>query len=353
MNKKQASAISILGIILALAGCGGSSGGDGGGLGGGTGGGTGGGGTGGGATSDVVMVSLGDSVKNVLVEPGVATQFSFTYTMPSALLSEPITSYKDFTVNLADTMQHVQVTSSAVADNDEPGLFDPYQILQRLAKIDFLGTVLGIEAAVAATGATVTVYVSYPGDPDACTKGSVLGSYNFDGDFDTQPTSSTAIATTDGMGPGRHVVAMGSFEMCLDISPLAIPMPAYVTVDEIAIEAEFCDLDALPDADILGSWSGLYSCSNVGEPDEVDAPIQLTILKNSDGSYSYVDDGAATYDGYFCGSEFRLVGGVPGSYTESGKFTILSAGIASKESVWNSIPAGFSGGTCIDDLAKD
>lgn len=299
------------------------------------------------------MAPLGTAVKNVVIQPNTTTQFSFTYTIPAALLSQPITAYKNFAVNLTDTMPHVQVTSAPVADNGEPSLFDPYRLMQRLAKVDFLGSILGIKTAFAATPATVTVYVSYAGDPDACANGTALGSYNFDGDFDTQPTSDTTMATTDGMDAGRHVVSTGSFEMCLDISPLPIPMPAYVTVDEIAIEAETCDLDPLPDGDVLGDWSGLYSCENVGEPNEIDQPIALTIVKNTDGSFRYVDDGAAPYDGYFCGPEFRFVGGVPGEYTESGKLTITGAGVATKESVWNSVPAGFGGGTCNDRLNKN
>ncbi len=349
MNKKQAALFAMFFVPLALAACGGSSNGNGGGLAGGGGGGAGGGG---GTGPEVVMAPLGTAVKNVVIQPNTATQFSFTYTIPAALLSQPITAYKDFAVNLTDTMPHVQVTSAPVAANGEPSLFDPYLLMRRLAKLDLLGSVLGIEAAFAATPATVTIYVSYAGDPDACANGTALGSYNFDGDFDTQPTSSTGTATTEGMGAGRHVVATGSFEMCLDISPLAIPMVAYVTVDEIAIEAETCDLDPLPDGDVLGDWTGLYSCDNVGEPNEVDQPIMLTITKNADGSFSYVDDAAVTYDGYFCGSEFRHVGGLPGDYTESGKLTITGAGEAVKESVWNSDPAGFSGGTCSDVLSK-
>ena len=298
------------------------------------------------------MASLGTSVKNVVIQPNTATQFSLTYTMPAALLSQPITAYKDFAVNLTDTMPHVQVTSAPVAQNGAPSLFDPYQIMQRLAKLDWLGSVLGIESAFAATPATVTVYISYAGDPDACENGTAVGSYNFDGDFDIQPTSDTAMATRVGIGAPLHVVSTGSFEICVDISPLAIPMPAYVTVDEIALEAATCDLDPLPDGDVLGDWTGLYSCDNVGEESEVDQPIVLTIFKNADGSFRYVDDGAATYDGHFCGSEFRHVGGVPGDYTESGKLTITGAGTAVKESVWNSVPAGFSGGTCNDILSK-
>jgi hypothetical protein len=348
MNKILATLLVLFFVSLALSACGGSSGGNGGGLGGG-----GGAGGGGGTPPEIVMVPLGTAVKNVTIQPNTATQFSFTYTIPTALLSQPITAYKDFAVNLADTMPHVQVTSAPVADNAEPSLFDPYQLLQRLARLDLPGSLLGIKSAFAATQATVTVYVSYAGDPDACANGTVLGSYNFDGDFDTQPTSDTAVATTEGMGAGLHVVSTGSFEMCLDISPLPIPMPAYVTVDEIAVEAATCDLDPLPDGDVLGDWSGTYSCDNVGAPDEVDLPISLTIIKNTDGSFRYVDDGAATYDGYFCGPEFRHVGGLPGDYTESGKLTITGAGTATKESVWNSIPAGFSGGTCSDSLTKD
>ena len=350
MNKKQAALFATFFVSLALAACGGSSGGGNGGpFGGGDGDGGGGGGA---AVPEVVMAPLGTAVKNVAIQPNTATQFSLTYTIPAALLSQPITAYKDFAVNLADTMPHVQITSAPVAENGEPSLFDPFQLMQRLAKLDLLGSVLGIEAAFAATPATVTVYISYAGDPDACANGTAVGSYNFDGDFDTQPTSNTAMATNTGVGAALHVVSTGSFEICLDISPLAIPMPAYVSVDEIALEAEACDLEPLPDGDILGDWTGLYSCDNVGEDNEVDQPIALTIVKNTDGSYTYVDDMGATYDGHFCGSAFRHVGGVPGNYTESGKLTITGPGTAVKESVWNSVPAGFSGGTCNDILSK-
>ena len=335
--------MAVFGTLLSLAACGGSSNG-----GVGSGGGSGGTGT----APEVVMVQLGTSVKNIEIQSGVATQFSFTYDMPAGLLSQPITAYQDFTVNLAETMPHVQITSSAVADNAEPSPFDPYQLLQRLAKLDFLGKIVGIESAFAATPATATVYVSYAGDPDACGNGTELGSYNFDGDFDTQPTSDTDVATTEGMSAARHVVSTGSFEMCVEISPLVIPMPAYVTVDEIAIEAQACVKDPLVDADVIGRWTGFYSCTNVGEPDETDQRITLTITKITDGSFNYTDDDGASYDGYFCGSEFRFVGGVASDYTESGKFVISTPGVATKESVWNSVPAGFSGGTCMDDLTK-
>lgn len=302
---------------------------------------------------ETVTVSLGSDVRNVEIPPNVATRFSFTYIQPAGLLSEPITAYKDFAVNLADTMPYVQITSAPIADNGTPALFDPYRLLQRLAQSDLPGKVLGIESALAATTATVTVYVSYAGDPEACTNGTVLGSYNFTGDFDAETTSDTAVATTAGMSAGLHVASTGSFEICLEISPLMIPVPAYVSVDEVVVEAETCDLDPLPDGDVLGNWSGLYTCTNVGWPDEVDQPIVLTISRNADGSFQYTDDGGATYNGHFCGPEFRFVGGLPGSYTESGKFIISKPGVATKESAWHSEPAGYSGGTCIDNLVKN
>lgn len=343
MNTKSASVVTILGALVSLAACSSSTEGS-----------NGPGGSGGGATPpEVVVVSLGTDVKNVEIQPNTATQLSFTHAIPAGLLNQPITAYKDFTVNLADTMPHVQITSSPVADNAEPGLFDPYQLLQRLAKLDLVGNMLGVKSAFAAAPGTVTVYVSYAGDPDACANGTALGSYNFDGDIDTQPTSETAVATTDGMSAGVHIVTTGSFELCLDISPLSLPTPAYVTVDEIALEAESCDLDPLPDGDVLGDWSGYYSCTDVGGIGAMDVPITLTISRNSDGSYSYVDDGGATYDGHFCGSEFRHVGGFSADYTESGKLTITGTGTAVKESVWNSIPAGMGGGTCEDTLTKN
>ena len=90
MNTKFVICVVSIGACLALAGCGGSSGGGGGGVnqqpppGGGP------------AAPEAVTVDLGDAVKNVLIQPNTATQFTVTYTMPADLFNEPYTSYGGF-----------------------------------------------------------------------------------------------------------------------------------------------------------------------------------------------------------------------------------------------------------------
>lgn len=336
---------------LALAGCSSSSGG---------GGGDndpppddGGGGGGGAAGPEAVTVLLGDSVKNVLIQPGTPTQFSFTYTMPDGLFSEPYTSYGGFTMKLAETMPAVQVTSTTVARNGESSAFDPWAIAGRIVKSDLFGRLIGIERLLAAANATVTGYVSYPGDPDVCNTGAVIGPYTFTGDVDNPWTSDSDSESVSGASPRIHIVKTGSFEVCIAISALSIPADAYLTVDSFQVEAAPCEDPAPADSAVLGSWTGTYSCDNYGAGNDVDIPITLNIEKNGDGSYSYTDDGGASYTGHFCGMKFRFNGGLSESYTESGTFWLTGSGTAMKESTWNSVPLGFSGGDCVDNLTKD
>ncbi len=295
-------------------------------------------------TGNTANVSLGADFKNVLVTPNTETQIAFTYTIPNGLLSDPLTSYDSFLVDLDATMQNISVTGSPIAMND--GFF---QKVKRFAWSGLINNVLGIENALAAVNAYASVYVSFPGDPAVCTSSISFGPFSFSGDVGTQPTSDSASATTGAI----NTISTGSFEMCIVISPLAIPASAYISVSDVAVEAIPCDQSPPADADVLGGWSGTYSCTNFGTGSETDLAITLTISKNNDGSYSYIDDGGAMYEGHFCGNVFRHSGGVDSSYTESGTFTLEGGGVATKTSTWNSTPAGFSGGDCEDDLTKD
>jgi len=144
------------------------------------------------------------------IKPNVPTQFSFTYTIPVGLLSEPFTAYDGFAVNLANTMQNVQVTSAPVASNGQVSAFDPWHLLNRLAKSDLIGRVFGIESALAAVNASVTVFVSFPGDPDVCNSPTQLGPYFFSGDVDMQPTSDAPTATVADAAAGINIVTAGS-----------------------------------------------------------------------------------------------------------------------------------------------
>ena len=345
MNKNHALSIAVLCIYLTLAGCSGSSGG-------------GGqqpppGGGGGPPGPEAVTVQLGTSVKNVLIQPNTATQFSFTYTMPADLFSAPYTSYGGFRLNLADSMGDVQLTSAQVAKNGDAGGFDAWQLVKSVLSSDLFGRLIGIERVLAAVDTSVTAFVSYPGDPEVCSTGLRIGPYTFSGDVDSSWTSDSASERVQGESPRIHVIKSGSFEVCIVISPLNIPMDAYVTMDAFQVEALPCDEPAPADDEVLGFWSGTYTCTNYGTTSDLVLPITLSIEKNSDGSYSYGDGSGASYNGHFCGSYFRYRGGVAADYTESGTFWLTGDGVAMKESNWNSIPVGFGGGDCVDNLTKD
>ncbi|MDJ0701598.1 MAG: hypothetical protein QNJ07_17260 [Woeseiaceae bacterium] len=348
MSRKAISLVVVLSLSITLTGCGGSDSsappsGSGGG----------GGPGGGGPVPEVVMVSLGDLVKNVVIQPMTETQFSLTYTIPNDLLTEPLTAYDTFTINLAESMPSVRITSSPVANNEDPTSFDLQKLWRQFANSDLLGKLVGVEAALAAANASVTVRVSFPGDPDVCSSETALGPFTFSGDVDTQPVSDADTASPSDAPDGINVVSSGTFEICVTVSPIDIPMDAYLTADGVEVSAIPCEETPPPDGDVLGSWSGIYSCTNFGTSDDIDQLISLTIFRNEDGSYRYTDDGGATYDGHFCGSKFRYNGGVAGSYTESGLFRLTGTGTASKQSTWNSDPAGASGGNCSDTLIKD
>lgn len=347
MNKNPALSIAVLCFSLALAGCGGSSGG----------GGQqpppGGGGGGGATGPEAVTVDLGTTVKNVLIQPNTATQFSFTYTMPNDLFSEPYTSYGGFRLKLTETMGNVQLTSAMVAKDGESGGFDPWRVVRSVVNSDLFGRLIGIERVLAAVDTSVTAFVSYPGDPEVCSTGLRIGPYTFSGDVDSPWTSVSDSERVQGETPRIHIIKSGSFEVCIVVSPLTIPMGAYLTVDAFQVEALPCEDPAPADDEVLGSWSGMYTCTNYGIASDMNLPITLSIAKNSDGSYTYTDDSGASFNGHFCGNYFRYRGGVDADYTESGTFWLTGAGEAMKESNWNSIPVGFSGGDCVDNLTKD
>ena len=126
------------------------------------------------------------------------------------------------------------------------------------------------------------------------------------------------------------------------------PIDAYLTVSDVAVDLTECDQSQ---ADIIGTWTGTYTCTNFGVGNEVDLPVTLTISQNDDGSYHYEAKGdEAVYDGHLCGNTFKFNGGVEGDYTESGTFVLNDDGTASKTSTWNSIPPGVMGGNCTDSL---
>ena len=285
-----------------------------------------------GTTSGVTTSTapLDASLKNVVLASGKPTEIKFTFTVPG-----DISAKGDAAVNVTESLKNITLSSSPVTENSN-----------RFETLRLIAYALVKDAFAATESAQVTAYVSYAGDPDVCSSSYSFGPYSITGMIgETLSSDTSSIELT---GPVVDVVNAGSFEICVVTVP---PIDAYLTVTDVAVDFEPC---AEPTVDVVGDWSGTYSCENFGEgvPDEVDEPITLTISKNTDGSYHYEDELAA-YDGHLCGDKFKFSGGATDYYTESGTFVFTSSTSSTKTSVWNSVEPGVSGGTCIDTLEKN
>ncbi len=284
-----------------------------------------------------INASLGTSFNNVPIVANQPTQHNITYTLPGN-----ITGFKDFSVNLDETMKNVTVSSSQVVTK-----FNIFDMLKMFARLDVAAAVLN---------ATVTVRLSYAGDSMVCTNPNAiqLGPYSFSGDVDGSVSSSSSSESPNTTT--FDVVNSGTFQLCLVISPL--PVDAYLTVSDVVVDVTPCDLQPPADEDVLGNWTGTYDCDNWGTSDSVHETINLIISKNPDGSYHYEDfdqfggTPEGIYDGHFCGNTFKFKGGQQNIYTESGTFVLQGRGAATKTSTWNTIPPGFEGGYCTDSLNK-
>lgn len=270
--------------------------------------------------------TLGNDMKNIPLVANQQTEISFTYLIPGA-----ITSKGDYTINFTETLKNISLSSAPIAKNTN-----------RLETLRMLAAVL-IKDAFAQEESQVTVFVSYPDDPDVCSSPNVFGPYTILGAIGTALTSNTQTAApTDAV---INISNLGSVEVCVVTTP---PINAFLTVTGVAVDLEDC---AAPTVTIANTdWSGTYTCDNFGAGDE-GGDVDLTITRNQDGSYHYTD-GSAEYDGHLCGNKFKFSGGVASSYTESGTLVFSSNTAATKTSTWNSIPPGFSGGNCSDTLER-
>ncbi len=273
-------------------------------------------------------VSLGTDFKNAQIVSGTQTEVKFTYTLPGS-----ITSSEGFSVNLADTMQYVTVSSSPVAKK-----FNFFETLKMFA---------GISKAFAATTSQVTTHISSAGDPDVCISPFMVGPFDFTGDIGSQPSSGASSASTSDSGV-NDIVNAGIFDICIVISPL--PIDAYLTVTDVSVDLEPCDETPIADSEILGDWTGFFDCWDFGD---VQGPlndiIDLTITKNPDGSYHY-EDGNAEFDGHLCGNRFKFKGeSLALKYTESGTLT-FNGNSATKTAIWNDTSGNGGRGQCYDEL---
>jgi hypothetical protein len=304
---------SILGLIVLLViGCGGGS----------SGGGSSAGGTSGVSTE---TLSLGPVTQNVQFTAGQRKEFKFTYAFPG-----DITSRGDYKINVKKTLENITLSSAPSAGNT--GKFEMLRLLAHAL----------VKEAFAAETAQVTTYISFAGDPDVCSSPFFIGPRSITGQIGSAPTSTgTTLTLTQA---AADIVNMGSFDICVVTTP---PIDVYVTVPGVVVDFQPC---AAPTVDLVGSWSGTYQCENSGSPPE-SGTVALAITRNPDGSYHYVDDGGAEYDGHLCGNKFRFKGGKAGSYTESGTL-VANGNSATKTSLWRNEFA-TARGVCSDVLQKN
>lgn len=289
----------------------------------------GGGGSSSNTSTESSTAALGTSVKNVPLVANQQAEVTFAYTVPG-----PITAKGDFSVNVTETLRNVSLSSAPIAGNGS--MLETLRLLAALVIKDAF--------AQAQQQAQVTVFISHAGDPNVCSSPNRFGPYSILGAIGAALTSSTTAAS-----PTAAVVNIsnaGRFQVCIVTIP---PINAYLTVTAVAVDFEGCDA---PTFDVAGStWSGTWSCSNFDASTEA-GNISLTISRNMDGSYQYVDDAGAAYSGHICGNKFKFNGGRASVYTENGTLVFSSNSVARKTSIWNLIASASIGGECVDSLTR-
>jgi hypothetical protein len=294
-------------MTLLISGCGGSSGGN----------------TFGTVISETI--AIGDDAKDVQLTAGRLIEHKFTYTYPG-----DITSKGDYSFNMIKTLENVSLSASPIASDSS--------IIETL-RLLALGVIK--QAFAAEQSAQVTVHISYAGDRDVCSS-PYIGSDSILGAIGSPLTGSkTMVQPTQ---EAVDIINAGIFEVCVVTTP---PVSGYVTLSGVVVDFESCEDSGI---DITGAWSGTYQCTNFGTGNDGGA-VSLTITPNNDGSYHYIDDGGAAYDGHLCGNKFKYRGGVDGVYTENGTLVFADATHATKTSYWVSDSLN-SGGNCSDVLQK-
>jgi hypothetical protein len=275
-------------------------------------------------TTTTYTAALDTSVKNVPLTAGVPVQVKFTYTAP-----KDVTSKGAYSINLAQTLQNVTLSSTPVAS-----------ITNTFETLRFIAYAL-IKEAFAAESTTVTTYISYAGDPDVCSSPYNFGPITVMGAIGSELTSDTDRVVPDQAA--ADITQAGAFEICVVTTP---PVDGYVTLSGVSVDFEAC---AEPSGDYTGIWAGTYQCTNFGTQSD-SGEITLHILKEPDGSYTYYDSNAE-YSGHICGNRFRFNGGAINSYSESGTM-VFNGDNATKSSSWVSTTSSTIGGRCSDILQR-
>lgn len=270
---------------------------------------------------------LNDDFKNISLNEGENQEFIFTYT-----ISNDLSTKARLSINISETLANTYLSAGPTAS--APGKFEMSKMLAYLM----------IKDAFAAESAQMTVHISYADDPDVCNSPFVYGPYDISGAIGSALTSTTA-SVSSGQAT-MNIINSGSFDICVKTTP---PIDAYLTVSGVVVDYEDCEAS---EWEIVGEWTGYYECSDFGEPHGgQNMQISLTITKNQDGSYRYIDDEGAMYEGYLCENRFRYKGGDEGNYSESGTMVFESSTSATKTSIYNILNESIRG-RCSDTLHK-
>ncbi len=276
-----------------------------------------------------VTVPRGNEAKNVQFVAGKPVEIKFTLGIPGSMIA-----LGEGSVDLTGTLNNASFSAAPVPRGSRLG-----ETLRLLAKAL-------IKDAFAADTMQMSAHISFAGDPNVCSSSIVFGPYSITGGIGMALTS-----PTESVSPTQQTTNMmnaGSIEVCFVTTP---SIDAFVTLTAMEVEMEPCAEPTVSIAD--SSWSGTFQCANFGVADTPPGTmVNLTITQNPDGSYHYIDNFGAAYDGHLCGNRFQYNGLLAGSYTESGTMVFSSATAATKSSTWNGIPAGAEGGNCSDTLSR-
>jgi len=275
-------------------------------------------------TSNVIhgRFPLPAELTDVAVKQGVSNPFSFRLE-----LDEVATWFQvaEGSIDLAATLEHATFVPDSAGPVDDPHVAVSLRV----------GT--GAERA------------------SVCSTGEAYGP----ADVTLDPSS---LAPTGGVEPTRWTateatiatINSGAVTGCLDVVP---PVDGRWTLSELALDFRLAAACTEEPADLSGTWTGTYACTNW--LDRVSSPEAgpVTLVVTQDGRHAtYTDEGGASYEGVVCGRAFSFAGGkIPEAgplegYFESGRLEVAADGLtATKTSIWHGA-AGW--GTCNDQLTR-
>jgi len=275
-----------------------------------------------------IIVDVGDHVNNIQLTAGEKTEVSFIFN-----LSPSAGPYDSISVNLQETLNSGAVNIAGLNTSE---------IIKTLIKSS--------AASGEVASAQMSVRVGSSDQVDrVCQFGYLYGPFTIKGNESNEPVSINP-PTVTAEPATISIINTGTIAICIQIDS---PVDATIGVDKLEVERIGCNKEP---SDIIGTWTGTYTCENTGEPedcppDSFDQPITLTIIKDKDGYHYHDDEEEAFYDGYLCGTTFEFEGGGPG-YKESGIFVHDEANKATKTSSWIAND-GLCSGECTDKLERE